>query len=80
MFAWLRRHQPRSILPAILYWTALTLALFLLLFLVFFKLFPAVSIWEVAEGRVIEEARSQVTIPAPEASATRRGRFMNMKS
>jgi Ni/Fe-hydrogenase subunit HybB-like protein len=45
--------------------TAASLALFCLMFLVFFKLFPAVSIWEVAEGRVIEEAKSKITIPAP---------------
>jgi molybdopterin-containing oxidoreductase family membrane subunit len=45
--------------------TAASLALFGLMFLVFFKLFPAVSIWEVAEGRVIEEAKSKITIPAP---------------
>jgi len=48
--------------------TAASLALFALLFLVFFKLFPPVSIWEVAEGRVIEEARAGVVIPPPEAS------------
>jgi hypothetical protein len=34
-------------------------------------LFPAVSIWEVAEGRVIEEAQSKIVIPAPEPSETR---------
>ncbi|RME73716.1 MAG: hypothetical protein D6784_11465 [Chloroflexi bacterium] len=45
--------------------TAASVALFILLFLLFFKLFPAVSIWEVAEGRVIDEARSRVKIPAP---------------
>jgi len=48
--------------------TAASLALFALMFLVFFKLFPAVSIWEVAEGRVIEEAKSKITIPAPAPS------------
>lgn len=46
--------------------TAASLALFGLMFLIFFKLFPAVSIWEVAEGRVIQEAHSKVTIPPPE--------------
>jgi hypothetical protein len=45
-----------------------SLALFVLMFLLFFKLFPAVSIWEVAEGRVIEAAQSQIVIPGPEAS------------
>jgi len=48
--------------------TAASLALFGLMFLVFFKLFPAVSIWEIAEGRVIEEAKSKITIPAPAPS------------
>jgi molybdopterin-containing oxidoreductase family membrane subunit len=51
--------------------SAASLALFILMFLIFFKLFPAVSIWEVAEGRVIEAARSQVTLPAPEPSDTK---------
>ena len=45
--------------------TAASVALFMLLFLVFFKLFPAVSIWEVAEGRVIQEAQSKIEIPEP---------------
>ncbi|MBI3761104.1 MAG: polysulfide reductase NrfD [Chloroflexi bacterium] len=52
--------------------TAASLALFGLMFLVFFKLFPAVSIWEVAEGRVIEEAQSKIVIPAPEPSEMKR--------
>jgi len=51
--------------------TAASFALFGLLFLVFFKLFPAVSLWEVAEGRVIEEARASVHIPLPEVSNPR---------
>jgi molybdopterin-containing oxidoreductase family membrane subunit len=46
--------------------TVASLALFMLMFLVFFRLSPAVSIWEVAEGRVIEESQAQVVIPAPE--------------
>ena len=36
MFAWLRRHQPRNVGVAILYWTALTVAAFGILFLFFF--------------------------------------------
>lgn len=52
--------------------TAASLALFGLLFLVFFKLFPAVSIWEVAEGRVIAEAQSKIEIPQPEPVEPRR--------
>lgn len=53
--------------------TAASVALFMLLFLIFFKLFPAVSIWEVAEGRVVEEAQSKIAIPAPEPTQQRRG-------
>jgi hypothetical protein len=54
--------------------TAASFALFFLMFLVFFKLFPAVSIWEVMEGRVIQEAHSKVVIPPPEPSETRQPR------
>ncbi len=36
MLAWLRRHQPGNVGLAILYWTALTLVAFALLFLFFF--------------------------------------------
>lgn len=36
MFAWLRRKQPHGVLLAVLYWTALTLAAFTLLFLIFY--------------------------------------------
>lgn len=53
--------------------TAASVALFILLFLLFFKLFPAVSLWEVAEGRVLEEARSQVSVPEPEPNQQKRG-------
>jgi len=52
--------------------TAASVALFVFLFLVFFKLFPAVSIWEVAEGRVVSEAQANVNIPAPEPSEAAR--------
>lgn len=45
--------------------TAASFALFGLMLVLFFKLFPAVSIWEVAEGREIEQARSKATLPAP---------------
>jgi hypothetical protein len=41
---------------------------FALMFVIFFKLFPAISIWELAEGRVIVEAQSKVAIPQPEVS------------
>ncbi|HZD10633.1 MAG TPA: NrfD/PsrC family molybdoenzyme membrane anchor subunit [Candidatus Binatia bacterium] len=51
--------------------TAASVALFVLLFLLFFKLFPAVSIWEVAEGRVVEEARAKISVPEPESMEER---------
>ncbi|HEY4723329.1 MAG TPA: hypothetical protein VII92_15850, partial [Anaerolineae bacterium] len=60
--------------------TAASIALFCLMFLVFFKLFPAVSIWEIAEGRVIEEARSKIVIPAPEPSTIKRLRQQLFRS
>ena len=37
--------------------TAGSLALFAMLFLLFFKLFPAISVWEVEEGEAIERVR-----------------------
>ena len=49
-----------------------SLAGFVLMFIIFFKLFPAIAIWELAEGRVIEEAQKQVVIPEPEPSEKRR--------
>ena len=52
--------------------TVASLAGFVLMFIIFFKLFPAISIWELAEGSVIEEAQKQVVIPEPEPSETRR--------
>ncbi len=67
--------HPRLILwagywPSATEWslTAASFALFAFLFLVFFKLFPPVSIWEVAEGRAIERARAEVEVPLPEPS------------
>ena len=36
MFAWLRRYQPSNVALAILYWTVLTLAAFVLLFVLFY--------------------------------------------
>ncbi|HEX9118372.1 MAG TPA: NrfD/PsrC family molybdoenzyme membrane anchor subunit [Anaerolineae bacterium] len=49
--------------------TAASVALFALMLMVFFKLFPAVSLWEVAEGRVMDEAAARITIPLPPPSA-----------
>jgi Ni/Fe-hydrogenase subunit HybB-like protein len=46
--------------------TAASAAVLVLMMLVFFRLFPAVSIWEVSEQRVIEEAKSKIQIPSPE--------------
>ncbi len=51
--------------------TMSSLAVLGLLFLIFFKLFPAVSIWEVNEGRVIDSAQSRIEIPAPKPIQTR---------
>ena len=48
--------------------TAASIALLALMLLVFFKIFPPISIWEVSEQRVIEEAKSKVVIPLPEPS------------
>jgi Ni/Fe-hydrogenase subunit HybB-like protein len=43
--------------------TAASIAFFGLMFLVFFKLFPAVSLWEVAEGRAAEGSQPQAEAP-----------------
>lgn len=48
--------------------TAASFASLVLLPLLFFKLFPVISIWEVAEGRVIDAEFAKVTIPLPETS------------
>jgi molybdopterin-containing oxidoreductase family membrane subunit len=50
--------------------TVASVALLVLLFVVFYKLFPPVSLWEIEEGRVVESAEEQVSIPTPEPSAT----------
>ena len=59
--------------------TAASFALFGLMFFIFFKLFPAVSIWEVTEGEVIEEALSKVVIPPPTPTETKRLRRWGFK-
>jgi Ni/Fe-hydrogenase subunit HybB-like protein len=63
-------------LPTTTEWalTVASFALLVLMFLIFFKLFPPVSIWEVAEGRVIEEAKSKLEIPMPAPTLTARDR------
>ncbi len=55
--------------------TAGSVALFLFMFVVFFKIFPVISIWEVAEGRVIDREQEKVTIPMPQSSSPRRRRL-----
>jgi molybdopterin-containing oxidoreductase family membrane subunit len=67
--------------PTLTEWslTAASFALFGLMFFVFFKLFPAVSIWEVTEGEVIEEALSKVVIPPPVPTETKRLRRWGSK-
>jgi len=52
--------------------SAASLAGFALMFIVFFKLFPAIAIWELAEGKVVEEAQKQVVVPEPEPNDRRR--------
>ena len=49
-----------------------SIAGFLLMFMIFFKLFPAISIWELAEGSIIEDAKNKVVIPDPESNDKRR--------
>ena len=63
-----------SYTPSLTEWslTAASFALFAFLFLIFFKLFPPISVWEVNEGRVIEQARASVRIPGPEPSTVGR--------
>ena len=55
--------------------TAASVALFIFMFAVFFKLFPIISIWEIAEGRVIDQTESKVSIPLPENSSISRYRL-----
>ncbi len=54
--------------------TVASIALFIFMFTLFFKLFPVISIWEVVEGRVIEETRAKnvVPMPIPSNAVTRR--------
>ena len=50
----------------------------MLLMLIFFKLFPAVSLWEVEEGRVVDTAQSRLEIPLPPQSSTSIGSYPAM--
>ena len=54
--------------------TAASFAMLVLGPLLFFKLFPAISIWEVAEGRVIAAAEAKIEIPEPEPIGPKRRR------
>ncbi len=56
--------------PSLTEWslTAASVALFILLFMGFFKLFPPISIWEMAEGRVVDRIRQEARMPLPEPS------------
>jgi Ni/Fe-hydrogenase subunit HybB-like protein len=47
--------------------TVASLALFVLMFILFFKIFPSISIWEVEEGRYVEEHASH-TLAGAKAS------------
>jgi Ni/Fe-hydrogenase subunit HybB-like protein len=48
--------------------TAASVSLFVLFFILFFKLFPVISIWEIAEGRIIDEEQAKLSIPMPQTS------------
>lgn len=51
--------------------TIASVSLFILMFVLFFKIFPAVSIWETAEGRAVAAARAEIKIPIPQPSHER---------
>lgn len=58
-----------------------SIALFIFMFTLFFKLFPVISIWEVVEGRVIAETQAKNVVPMPKPSSvvTRRRGFKRLK-
>ncbi len=61
--------------PTLTEWSlfAASIALFIFMFALFFKVVPAVSVWEVREGRVIDHVHSQEIMPMPEPSLPARG-------
>jgi hypothetical protein len=59
------RYQPTTTEIAL---TVASIALFIFMFAMFFKLFPVISIWEVVEGRVIEETLAKNVVPMPRPS------------
>ena len=80
---WLERWNiviPTATHPRLIYYSSYTptsteiiltvssIALLVLMMMIFFKLFPAIPIWEVKEGDVIERAKEQIDIPEPEPS------------
>jgi len=48
--------------------TAASLSMFVLMFMLFFKVFPSISIWEVAEGRRVQEHAAQSAPKTAKAS------------
>jgi Ni/Fe-hydrogenase subunit HybB-like protein len=56
--------------PSLTEWSlfAASIALFIFMFAIFFKLVPAISVWEVREGQVIDEAHARAIVPMPETS------------
>jgi len=47
-----------------------SMALFVLMFVVFFRFFPSVSLWEVMEGRALESAKKADVKTSLEGSRT----------
>jgi hypothetical protein len=58
---------------------AASVALFIFLLAIIFKLVPVVSIWEIAEGRVIDAAEAAIPMPEP-STAPRRGRLRQRRA
>ena len=61
--------------PSLTEWSLFgaSLALFVLLFMLFFKVFPPISVWEVVEGRVLDKAQEKAVVPMPEPAHTPAG-------
>jgi hypothetical protein len=59
--------------------TAASFALLVLGPLLFFKFFPVISIWELAEGRVIDEAQASIKIPAPKPAGLQQKKRLGFK-
>jgi len=65
-----RLMETSSYFPSLTEWSmfAASIAAFILMCVLFFKVFPPVSIWEVVEGRVIDGAQDQIEMPMPVSS------------